>query len=57
MIGTYTRNFESSEYMVHALRDAGLEVTMKKHVFGCATSVAGYKPPTLSAHGIEHSNH
>jgi demethylmenaquinone methyltransferase/2-methoxy-6-polyprenyl-1,4-benzoquinol methylase len=44
MIGTYTRNFENSAHMETALREAGLTVTLKKHFFGCATSVAGYKP-------------
>lgn len=44
MIGTYTRNFENSAYMERALRDANLEVKLKKHFFGCATSVAGHKP-------------
>lgn len=48
MIGTYTRNFESSAHMAEALGDAGLTVTLKKHVFGCATSVAGHKPSPLS---------
>lgn len=44
MIGTYTRNFGSSAVMAQALRDAGLQVTLKRHFFGCATSVAGRKP-------------
>ncbi len=44
MIGTYTRNFGDSAHMAEALRDAGLTVTLKKHFFGCATSVAGHKP-------------
>ncbi len=44
MIGTYTRNFENCTHIETALRDAGLEVKMRKHFFGCATSVAGYKP-------------
>ena len=44
MIGTYTRNFGNCAYMAQALRDAGLEVTLKRHFFGCATSVAGRKP-------------
>ncbi|WP_235962864.1 hypothetical protein [Ruegeria haliotis] len=48
MIGTYIRNFESSAHMAEALRDAGLTVSLKKHVFGCATSVAGHKPSALS---------
>ncbi len=44
MIGTYTRNYQSSAHMADALRDAGLSVTLQKHFFGCATSVAGKKP-------------
>jgi ubiquinone/menaquinone biosynthesis C-methylase UbiE len=44
MIGTYTRNFENCAHMARALQDAGLQVTMKRHFFGCATSVAGTKP-------------
>ena len=44
MIGTYTRNFGNSQHMETALRNAGLTVVMNKHFFGCATSVAGYKP-------------
>lgn len=44
MIGTYTRNFGSSAHMAQALREAGLEVSLKRHFFGCATSVAGRKP-------------
>jgi ubiquinone/menaquinone biosynthesis C-methylase UbiE len=48
MIGIYTRNFESCAHMEEALRDAGLTVTLKKHVFGCATSVSGHKPSATS---------
>ena len=44
MIGTYTRNFGDSANIAKALKAAGLSVDMKKHFFGCATSVAGYKP-------------
>jgi len=44
MIGTYTRNFGDSTQMANALVDAGLSVELKKHFFGCATSVAGMKP-------------
>jgi ubiquinone/menaquinone biosynthesis C-methylase UbiE len=48
MIGAYTRNFVSASHMTNALRDAGLEVTLRKHFFGCATSVAGRKPKSAS---------
>ncbi|RED13055.1 class I SAM-dependent methyltransferase [Pontivivens insulae] len=44
MIGTYTRNFGDCDQMAIALREAGLSVEVKKHFFGCATSVAGTKP-------------
>lgn len=44
MIGIYTRNFVDCTHMAEALRDAGLEVTFRKHFFGCATSVSGKKP-------------
>jgi ubiquinone/menaquinone biosynthesis C-methylase UbiE len=44
MIGTYTRNFQDCRGMEAALREAGLKVTMQRHFFGCATSVAGEKP-------------
>ena len=44
MIATYTKNFEDCRHMEAALREAGLNVTFRKHFFGCATSVAGTKP-------------
>lgn len=44
MIGTYTRNFGNSELIKKELQNAGLSVTLRKHFFGCATSVAGFKP-------------
>lgn len=44
MIGTYKRNFGDSSVFAEALRAAGLTVTVEKHFFGCATSVAGFKP-------------
>ena len=44
MIGTYTRNFGNCDTFAKALEDAGLSVVLKKHFFGCATSVAGQKP-------------
>ncbi|RYG93148.1 methyltransferase domain-containing protein [Loktanella sp. IMCC34160] len=44
MIGDYTRNFGNCLHMADALRQAGLEVEYKTHFFGCATSVAGFKP-------------
>jgi ubiquinone/menaquinone biosynthesis C-methylase UbiE len=44
MIGAYTRNFGNSAHMAEALRAAGLTVSLRKHFFGCATSVSGVKP-------------
>ena len=44
MIGNYTRNFGDSTQMAAALAEVGLSVDLKKHFFGCATSVAGTKP-------------
>lgn len=44
MIGAYTRNFGDCSAMAEALRAEGLDVSLRKHFFGCATSVAGTKP-------------
>lgn len=44
MIGTYTRRFYNCRVIEDALRAEGLNVTFKRHFFGCATSVAGTKP-------------
>lgn len=44
MIGTYTHAFHDCRVIEDALRAEGLNVTFKKHFFGCATSVAGTKP-------------
>jgi len=44
LIATYLKNFEDCRHMEAALREAGLNVTFRKHFFGCATSVAGTKP-------------
>jgi len=44
MIGAYTRNFGNIDHFATALKETGLSVTTKSHFFGCATSVAGYKP-------------
>ncbi|KJZ19700.1 class I SAM-dependent methyltransferase [Loktanella sp. S4079] len=49
MIGTYTRNFSDCSHMRDALENAGLEVTFKRHFFGCATSASGKKPIAYSA--------
>ena len=44
MIGTYSTNFGNASEFGEMLREAGLEVTYRKHFFGCATSVSGIKP-------------
>lgn len=43
MIGTYTTNFEDASKFADMLRSRGLETKFRKHFFGCATSVSGYK--------------
>lgn len=44
MIGTYCANFGDASHMADQLRAQGLEVQFKRHFFGCATSVSGFKP-------------
>ncbi|HSI65676.1 MAG TPA: class I SAM-dependent methyltransferase [Candidatus Saccharimonadia bacterium] len=44
MLGEYTRAFGSCASAVDVFREAGLEVEMKEHFFGCATSLVGCKP-------------
>ncbi|PJI85011.1 demethylmenaquinone methyltransferase/2-methoxy-6-polyprenyl-1,4-benzoquinol methylase [Yoonia maricola] len=44
MIGTYTRNFRDCGQMADALRAEGLDVNLRQHFFGCASSVSGKKP-------------
>ncbi len=41
MIGAYTNRFEDCSHMAAALRAEGLDVTIGRHFFGCATSVSG----------------
>ncbi len=43
MIGEYTRNFAGGETITAALREAGLEVTETRFVFGCALHLSGRK--------------
>ncbi len=45
MIGTYTRNFGDCSQFAEALRKEGLFVSERRHMFGCATSVAGFRRP------------
>ena len=44
MIGAYTQAFGDAAHMASALRAQGLQVTLTRHFFGCATSVSGTKP-------------
>ena len=44
MIGTYSTNFGNAAAFAEMLREAGLEVTYTRYVFGCATGVSGRKP-------------
>jgi demethylmenaquinone methyltransferase/2-methoxy-6-polyprenyl-1,4-benzoquinol methylase len=43
MLGEYTRAFGSCASVIGVFREAGLEVEMKEHFFGCATSLVGCK--------------
>ena len=47
MLGVYTEAFQNMSHFASCLRDAGLEVTLVTHFFGCATGVRGIKPPRL----------
>ena len=44
MIGTYCTNFGDASAFGEMLRSEGMDVTFKRHFFGCATSVSGSKP-------------
>ncbi|MCW1950637.1 MAG: class I SAM-dependent methyltransferase [Octadecabacter sp.] len=44
MVGPYSKRFGNCEGFAQAMRDVGLEVTYRRHFFGCATSVSGRKP-------------
>ncbi|MEJ8561150.1 class I SAM-dependent methyltransferase [Yoonia sp. GPGPB17] len=52
MIGTYTRNFQNCGHMADALRAEGLDVNLRQHFFGCASSVSGKKP--IAAKAAQH---
>ena len=43
MIGTYSTNFGDASDFCEMLKAHGLHVRFKKHFFGCATSVSGYR--------------
>lgn len=44
MLGRYTEEFQSCAGVVPVFRMAGLEVELRSHFFGCATSLVGRKP-------------
>lgn len=44
MLGQYTQAFGSCERVAAIFTDAGLNTTVHKHFFGCATSLVGSKP-------------
>jgi len=44
MLGVYTEAFGSCERIATYFTDAGLEVEVRRHVFGCATALVGVKP-------------
>ena len=44
MLGVYTVAFGDCASCIEAFRAAGLKVRMKRHFFGCATSLVGIKP-------------
>lgn len=44
MIGTYSTNFGDASAFGEMLAKKGLSVQFKRHFFGCATSVSGYRP-------------
>lgn len=44
MLGIYTREFRDISHFADALAATGLEVRVKRHVFGCAWQVSGRKP-------------
>lgn len=49
MIGPYTKHFGDCSGFAAALREQGLEVELRRHFFGCATSVCGRKPVARTA--------
>jgi demethylmenaquinone methyltransferase/2-methoxy-6-polyprenyl-1,4-benzoquinol methylase len=49
MLGVYTEAFDNTSHFAGCLREAGLEVVLFSHFFGCATGVRGIKPRALQA--------
>ncbi|HEX4343865.1 MAG TPA: class I SAM-dependent methyltransferase, partial [Verrucomicrobiae bacterium] len=48
MLGRYTRSFGSCEKIIGAFEQARLSVRLKKHFYGCATSISGTKLSQLN---------
>jgi demethylmenaquinone methyltransferase/2-methoxy-6-polyprenyl-1,4-benzoquinol methylase len=48
MLGAYTEAFGSCHRVAAAFARAGLEVSVRSHFFGCATSLVGAKPGAVS---------
>lgn len=48
MLGVYTVAFGDCSKRIEAFRDAGLQVRLERHFFGCATSLVGIKPTEAS---------
>jgi ubiquinone/menaquinone biosynthesis C-methylase UbiE len=44
MLGVYTEAFDNTSHFASCLQEAGLEVVLVSHFFGCATGVRGSKP-------------
>lgn len=44
MIGKYATSFSDAHFIEGKLKANGLETRFKRHFFGCATSVSGFKP-------------
>ena len=47
MLGCYTDQFVSCERAGAVFAEAGLEVAVHRHFYGCATSLVGTKPPGM----------
>lgn len=47
MLGVYTDAFGSCERVLDTFQNAGFEVHLKKHFFGCATSIIGRKTESV----------
>jgi len=49
MLGVYTEAFDNASHFADCLREAGLQVVLVSHFFGCATGVRGFKPRAVRA--------